>query len=99
MDDNKEDLVLFVRVDPIFNGRGLSAAAFENVAGTRRDDLMNLWQALLFIDRIETYPSALPLFFSQVLTKIGSMIASILGYHSEYDEYTTRFWKFFFFFS
>lgn len=91
MNDNKEDLIFLVRVEPIYKDHGLSSASFENIAGARRDKYMTLWQALVFIDHIESYPTFLPLIFLKFLFKLGSFIGQILGYQNEYEEYTTKF--------
>ena len=90
MDDNFEDLVIDVRVEPIFQDRGLTAELFENIAGVRRDKYMSIWQMFLFMDRIDSYPNSIPFTLFKILTKSGAIIAKILGYRSEYDEYTTR---------
>ncbi|CAF1311450.1 unnamed protein product [Adineta ricciae] len=90
MNDNKEDLVLIVRIEPAYRTRGLRAESFENIVGSRRDNALNIWQAFVFIENIETYPVFLPLFFSKLFIKTGSFIGHLLGYQTEYDEYTTR---------
>ena len=90
MTDNREDLILTVRIEPTYEDRGLSASAFENIVGVRRDNLMSLWQALLFIDYIETYPISLPLSCTKWIVRWGSWIGYLLGYQMQYDEYTTR---------
>ena len=59
MADNQEDLVLTIRVEPIFGDIGLSRKSFENIIGTQRDKLMSFWQALVFLDNIQTYPIGL----------------------------------------
>lgn len=91
MNDNQEDLIFIVRVEPIYKHHGLQAAGFENVAGVRRDKYMTLWQAFVLIDSIESYPTVLPLTYVKFIVKIGSFIGQILGYQSEYEEYTTKF--------
>ncbi|CAF1177934.1 unnamed protein product [Adineta steineri] len=89
MNDNKEDLILIVRIEPTYKTHGLRAESFENIVGTRRDEYMNIWQAFVFIDNIESYPVALPLFITKLLIKTGSLIGQLLGYRIEYEEYTT----------
>lgn len=90
MTDDREDLILTVRIEPTYEDHGLSASAFENIVGVRRDNLMSLWQALLFIDYIETYPVSLPLSWTKWIVRCGSWIGYLLGYQMKYDEYTTR---------
>jgi hypothetical protein len=90
MNDNKEDLIFTVRVEPIYKGHGVRSETFENIAGIRRDKYMNLWQALVLIDDIESYPIFLPLSFVKLLIRIGSLIGQLLGYQNEYEEYTTK---------
>ena len=90
MTDNREDLILTVRIEPTYEDHGLSTAAFENIVGVRRDNLMSIWQALLFMDYIETYPTSLPLSWTKSIIRCGSLIGYLLGYQVQYDEYTTR---------
>ncbi|CAF3180720.1 unnamed protein product [Rotaria socialis] len=89
MHENKEDLILIIHIEPTSKDHGLRIESFENIVGVNRDKLMNLWQAFVFIDSIETYPVFLPLPFVKVLMKIGSLIGRLLGYQAEYDDYTT----------
>lgn len=89
MNDNKEDLIVIVRVEPARKDRGLTATTFENIVGTTRDKHMNLWQAFVFIDHIETYPIALPLHVTKLIFRMGSVIGRLLGYQVEYEAYTT----------
>jgi hypothetical protein len=93
MNDDTEDLILIVRVEPIYKDHGLRSASFENIAGVRRDKHMTIWQAFVFLDNIETYPTFLPLFFVKFIFKIGSLMGQLLGYQSEYEEYTTKFFE------
>lgn len=93
MNDNQDDLVIVVYISPIYADHGLTASSYENIAGTRRDQFMNLWQALVFIDTIESYPVFLPLNFVKIFFRIGSILGQLLGYQKEYDEYTTKFSK------
>lgn len=90
MSDNKEDLILIVRIEPIYKDHGLRTESFENIVGVHRDKHMSIWQALLFIDNIETYPIFLPLFLTKLIFKFGSLIGQLLGYQIEYEEYTTK---------
>jgi hypothetical protein len=91
MANNNEDLVFDVLTEPVYKDHGLRISSYENIAGARRDKCMTLWQALVFIDDIETYPIRLPLFLTKLLIKTGALIGQLLGYRSEYEEYTTRF--------
>jgi hypothetical protein len=93
MYDNQEDLILIIHIEPIYKDHGLRAASFENVAGARRDQHMTLWQALVFLDNMATYPIILPLSVIKFIAKIGSLIGQLLGYQKEYDEYTTKFFE------
>jgi hypothetical protein len=90
MNDNKEDLIIIVRIEPTYKTHGIRAESFENIAGVRRDEHMNIWQAFIFLDNIETYPTRLPLSFLKTIARIGSLIGQLLGYQTEYEEYTTR---------
>ncbi|CAF4748502.1 unnamed protein product [Rotaria sp. Silwood1] len=90
MNDNKEDLILIVRIEPTYKDRGLSAKSFENIVGVVRDKYMTIWQAFVFVDNIETYPIFLPFPFVKIIIKIGSLIEQLLGYQTEYEEYTTK---------
>ncbi|UJR27632.1 hypothetical protein I4U23_008913 [Adineta vaga] len=90
MNDNQEDLILTIRIEPAYRTYGLRAESFENIVGAHRDNVLNLWQAFVFIENIDTYPVFLPLFFSKLFIKTGSLIGHLLGYQVEYDEYTTR---------
>jgi len=90
MNDNKEDLILIIHIEPTYKGHGLRAESFENIVGVNRDKHMTIWQALLFIDNIEAYPVFLPLFLTKLIFKFGSFIGQILGYQIEYEEYTTK---------
>jgi hypothetical protein len=90
MNDNKEDLILIVHIEPMYKDHGLRASSYENIAGVRRDKYMNIWQAFVFIDDIESYPIFLPLSFVKFLFKIGSLFGRLLGYQREYEEYTTK---------
>ena len=90
MNDNQEDLIMIVRIEPIYKDHGLRASSYENIAGVRRDKYMTLWQAFVFIDNIEAYPVRLPLLPMKLIFKIGSLIGQLLGYQNEYEEYTTR---------
>ncbi|CAF4707465.1 unnamed protein product [Rotaria sp. Silwood1] len=90
MNDNKEDLILIVRIEPTYKDRGLSAKSFENIVGVVRDKYMTIWQAFVFVDNIETYPIFLPLPFVKIIIKIDSLIEQLLGYQTEYEEYTTK---------
>ncbi len=90
MGDNKEDLIIIVHIEPIYKDHGLRAESYENIAGVRRDKYMTLWQAFVFIDDIESYPTFLPLFLVKFIMKIGSLIGQLLGYKIEYEEYTTK---------
>jgi len=93
MNDNHDDLVVVVHISPIYDDHGLTASSYENVAGVRRDRYMNLWQAFVLIDDIESYPIFLPLGFVKVFFRIGSLIGQLLGYQKEYDAYTTKFFE------
>ena len=91
MTDNQEDLIITIRIEPTFAKKGLSRESFENIVGTQRDNYMSLWQALVFIDNIETYPiGSLPLLLTRILIRLGALIGHLLGYQTEYDAYTTR---------
>lgn len=90
MADNQEDLIFIVRVEPAYETHGFRAEAIENIVGARRDGHMTLWQALVFIDNIESFPTSLPLFLTRLLFRIGSLVGRLFGYRTEYDAYTTR---------
>jgi mannose-6-phosphate isomerase-like protein (cupin superfamily) len=90
MSDNQEDLIFMVHTEPIYKDHGLRISSYENIAGARRDKYMTLWQALVLIDSVETYPVRLPLFWTKLIIKLGALIGQLLGYQSEYDEYTTK---------
>ena len=90
MGDNKEDLIFIVRTEPVFKDHGLRPSSYENIAGVRRDHYMNLWQAFVLINNIETYPVVLPLSLTKWIFQIGSLLGRLLGYQIEYEEYTTR---------
>lgn len=89
MTDNREDLIITVRIEPTFENVGLSRKSFENIVGTQRDNYMSIWQALVFVDNIQTYPIGLPLFLTRFLIRLGAFIGYLLGYQAEYDAYTT----------
>jgi hypothetical protein len=91
MTDNQEDLILIVHNEPVYKDHGLRISSYENIAGVRRDKYMTLWQALVFIDDIESYPIRLPLFWTKLIIKFGALIGQLLGYQTEYEEYTTKF--------
>ena len=90
MSDNKEDVIFIVRVEPAYKDRGMRAEALENIVGAQRDKCMNIWQAFVFLDNIETYPIFIPLFVSKLMGRILSFIGQLLGYKLEYEEYTTK---------
>jgi hypothetical protein len=90
MNDNQDDLILVVHIEPVDPHRGLRMEAFENIVGVRRDNYMSIWQAIVFMDNIDTYPVVLSIFSTKLIAKFGSLIGYLLGYQTEYDEYTTR---------
>jgi hypothetical protein len=67
----------------------LRIESFENIIGVRRDKHMSLWQVLVFVDNIQTYPTFLPLPLMRTVIKIASLIGQLLGYQINYEEYTT----------
>jgi hypothetical protein len=89
MDDNKEDLIVFVRVEPFDKYSGIRQEFFENLAGAFRDQYISIWQMFVLLKNAQTYPASLPLPLTKVMVKIGALIGQLLGYKIEYEEYTT----------
>ncbi|CAF0970681.1 unnamed protein product [Rotaria sordida] len=86
-EQNKNSYLEFGYV--IYN-HDLRVELLENIVGVRSDKYMTIWQALVFVDNIETYPVSLLLSFIKILIKIDALIDQLLGYQIEYEEYTTK---------
>ncbi len=89
MHDNKEDLIVVVRLEPANKYNGLRQGFFENFAGTFRDGHFSIWQIFVIFENAQTYPATLPLPLLKIMFRIGSFIGQLLGYQTEYEEYTT----------
>jgi mannose-6-phosphate isomerase-like protein (cupin superfamily) len=89
LDDNKEDLEVIIRLEPIMKNRGMREAFFENWAGVSRDQHTSIFQLFLLLNNARTYPALSPLILSKILVKTVSLIGQLLGYQTEYEEYTT----------
>ncbi|CAF0740705.1 unnamed protein product [Rotaria sp. Silwood1] len=89
MNDNKEDLIVRVRVEPANKCNGLRQGFFENFAGITRDQHISIWQIFVLFENAQTYPASLSLPFMKIIVKIGALIGRLLGYKIEYEEYTT----------
>ena len=89
MSDNKEDLIVRVRIDTYSKSRGMRREFFENLYGVSRDQQVSIFQIFVLFDEALTYPASLPFSFAKTMVKIGAIIGRLLGYQGEYDEYTT----------
>jgi hypothetical protein len=89
MDNNKEDLILIIRVEPSKKNSGIRQEFFENYAGILRDQHASIWQIFVLFENAQTYLANFPLPLSKIMVKIGSLIGQLLGYKIEYEEYTT----------
>ncbi|CAF4062112.1 unnamed protein product [Adineta steineri] len=89
MDDNKQDLIVRVRVESIKKDSGVRQGFFENLAGLLRDRHLSIWQIFVLFENAQTYPATLPLPLVKLMFKIGAPIGQLLGYKIEYKEYTT----------
>ena len=65
LDDNKEDLVVIIRLEPIMKNCGMREAFFENWAGVSRDQQTSIFQLFLLLDNARTYPALSPLILSK----------------------------------
>lgn len=90
MDDNREDLILIVRVEPAHKDHGIRQGFFENFAGVFRDQYISIWQLAVLFENAETYPATpVPLSLTKIVIKTTALIGKLLGYKIEYEEYTT----------
>jgi len=89
MSDNKEDLILMVQLEPIDSYYGVRRAFFENFGGVVRDRRDDIFQIFVIFDQAQVYPAVMPIPLARIVFKLGAFIGRILGYQSEYDEYTT----------
>ncbi len=89
MNDNKEDLIVRLRVEPSNKYSGVRQGFFENYAGIIRDQHTSIFQILLLFENAQSYPASLPLPLAKIIVKIGALIGQLLGYKIEYEEYTT----------
>jgi hypothetical protein len=89
MNDNKEDLIVRLRVEPSNKYSGVRQRFFENFAGIIRDQHRSIFQIFLLFENAETYPASLPLPLAKTMVKIGAIIGQRRGYKTEYEEYTT----------
>lgn len=89
MDDNKEDLIVRIELEPTDPDYGIRRAFFENFGGLNRDDQVDIFQIFVLFDQAQVYPGAIPLPLAQILFKLGAYLGRALGYKSHYDEYTT----------
>ncbi len=89
MDDNKEDLIVRVRIEPANKYSGLRQEFFENYVGIVRDQHISIWQIFVLFENAQTYTTSLPLPLTKIIFKIGALIGQVLGYQIEYEEYTT----------
>jgi hypothetical protein len=87
--DNKEDLIVRVRVEPANKYSGIRQEFFENLAGVIRDQHTSIFQMLLLLEQAKTYPASLPLPLAKLMVKICAFIGQLIGYKIEYEEYTT----------
>ncbi|CAF3126256.1 unnamed protein product [Rotaria sp. Silwood2] len=89
MDDNKEDLIVRIRLEPANRYSGLRQGFFENFAGIFRDQHISMWQIFVLFENAQVYPASLPLPIMKIMVKTGALIGQLLGYKIEYEEYTT----------
>jgi hypothetical protein len=89
MDNNKEDLIVLIRVEPAIKYGGIRQEFFETYGGAFRDQYISIWQIFVLFENAQTYPASLPLPLAKVIFKIGSLIGQLLGFKTEYEEYTT----------
>jgi hypothetical protein len=89
MNDNKEDLIVRIQLEPANKHSGLRQGFFENLAGVSRDQYASIWQVFLLLENAQTYPASLPVSLTKIMVKIGALIGQLLGYKIEYEEYTT----------
>lgn len=90
MNDNKEDLIVIVRLEPVKKYNGLRQGFFENLAGAFRDECASILQLLLFLENAQTYPASLPLPLAKIIVRTGALIGQLFGFQIEYEEYTTN---------
>ena len=89
MDDNREDLIILIRVYLSNNFGGVQRGFFENYAGILRDQHTSIWQMLLLFENAQAYPVSLPLSLAKIMVKTGAFIGQLLGYRAQYEAYTT----------
>lgn len=89
MNDNKEDLIVRVRLEPANKYNGLRQGFFENYGGVTRDQHASMWQIFVLFENAQTYPASLSLPYMKTIFKIGALMGHLLGYKIEYAEYTT----------
>ncbi|CAF1208978.1 unnamed protein product [Rotaria sp. Silwood1] len=89
MGDNKEDLIVRVRLEPFSMYSGIRQGFVENLAGIFRDQHTSIFQLFVLLENAQTYPASLPLPLAKIIVKTGTLIGQLLGYKIEYKEYTT----------
>jgi hypothetical protein len=89
MDDNKEDLIIIIRFEPANKNNGARQEFFENYSGIIRDQYISMWQIYVFFEKAQIYPVSLPLPLTKIIFRIGAVIGRLLGFKTEYEEYTT----------
>ncbi|UJR13213.1 hypothetical protein I4U23_000235 [Adineta vaga] len=89
MDDNKENLIVRIRIEPASRDYGIQQEFFENFAGVSRDGYKSIWQIFVLFNNAQTYPAAIPLPLAKIIVEIGAFIGQVLGFKEQYEEYTT----------
>lgn len=78
-----------IQLEPIDSYYGIRRAFFENFEGIVRDQRDDVFQIFVLFDRAQVYPAVMPIPLARIVFKLGAFIGRILGYQSEYEEYTT----------